>query len=273
MEIERDALLDILYGAVKDVALLVWDDSLTALTEADGGGIQATFARGKPRQFDLVIGCDGLHSGAAQAVVRPRGRAPPLPRAVLLHLHRRQAADRAQRRPDVQRAGQSGHAQRLQEQDRHHLRLRDRRGDPLRPPRPGAAAKDRRGALRRLPLADAGAPRRSARLAELLLRQAVPGAHAVLDQGSGGAGGRRGVLRVTGGGNGRFSRHRRRGRAGRCDARSPGGSRARVSRLRPALPPVHRGDSSGGRPHRHRDARSAHRGGHSRAEREDGLDF
>jgi 2-polyprenyl-6-methoxyphenol hydroxylase-like FAD-dependent oxidoreductase len=63
MEIERDALTGILYGAVKDVVELVWDDSITALTEVEGGAMQATFARGAPRSFDLVIGCDGLRSG------------------------------------------------------------------------------------------------------------------------------------------------------------------------------------------------------------------
>lgn len=60
-EIERSVLLTMLFDAVKDHVEVVFDDSITALHEANGG-IEATFARGSRRAFDLVFGCDGVHS-------------------------------------------------------------------------------------------------------------------------------------------------------------------------------------------------------------------
>lgn len=61
IEIERDVLLDLLFGAVKDDIEIIFDDSITALRETSGG-VEATFANAAPRTFDLVFGCDGMHS-------------------------------------------------------------------------------------------------------------------------------------------------------------------------------------------------------------------
>lgn len=60
-EIGRDELLDILFDLVHAEVELVFDDSITSLSESEGG-VTATFKRGSPRTFDLVLGCDGIHS-------------------------------------------------------------------------------------------------------------------------------------------------------------------------------------------------------------------
>ncbi|RYZ43442.1 MAG: FAD-binding monooxygenase [Myxococcaceae bacterium] len=60
-EIERTVLLNMLFDAVKDPIEVVFNDSVTALSETKDS-IEATFARGARRTFDLVFGCDGVHS-------------------------------------------------------------------------------------------------------------------------------------------------------------------------------------------------------------------
>ena len=61
LEIERTVLLNMLFDAVKADAEIVFDDSLTGLREAKGG-VEATFVKRAPATFDLVLGCDGVHS-------------------------------------------------------------------------------------------------------------------------------------------------------------------------------------------------------------------
>jgi 2-polyprenyl-6-methoxyphenol hydroxylase-like FAD-dependent oxidoreductase len=60
-EIERTVLLNLLFDTVKDRVEIVFDDSITGLREANDR-IAATFASGARRAFDLVLGCDGVHS-------------------------------------------------------------------------------------------------------------------------------------------------------------------------------------------------------------------
>jgi 2-polyprenyl-6-methoxyphenol hydroxylase-like FAD-dependent oxidoreductase len=60
-EIERTVLLNLLFDTVKDRVEIVFDDSITALREVSGG-IDVSFAKGAERTFDLVFGCDGIHS-------------------------------------------------------------------------------------------------------------------------------------------------------------------------------------------------------------------
>jgi 2-polyprenyl-6-methoxyphenol hydroxylase-like FAD-dependent oxidoreductase len=60
-EIERSVLLNLLFDSVKDRVEVVFDDSITALREVNHG-VEASFAKGAPRRFDLVFGCDGIHS-------------------------------------------------------------------------------------------------------------------------------------------------------------------------------------------------------------------
>jgi 2-polyprenyl-6-methoxyphenol hydroxylase-like FAD-dependent oxidoreductase len=60
-EIERDTLLNILFDTVKDGVEFMFDNSIAALDETKDG-IKATFKDGSQRGFDLVFGCDGIHS-------------------------------------------------------------------------------------------------------------------------------------------------------------------------------------------------------------------
>ncbi len=61
-EIERDALIQLLFDAVRGRAELVFADRITTIDERPEG-LAVTFERGAPRTFDLLLGCDGLHSG------------------------------------------------------------------------------------------------------------------------------------------------------------------------------------------------------------------
>ncbi|WP_410569135.1 FAD-dependent monooxygenase [Amycolatopsis sp. cmx-4-61] len=61
LEILRGDLARILYDATKDDVEYVFGDSITGIGE-HGDGVTVTFARTEPREFDLVIGADGLHS-------------------------------------------------------------------------------------------------------------------------------------------------------------------------------------------------------------------
>lgn len=60
-EIERDKLLNIMFDAVKSNVKFIFDDGITSLRE-ESNGIHVAFNRGKQRSFDLVFGCDGIHS-------------------------------------------------------------------------------------------------------------------------------------------------------------------------------------------------------------------
>lgn len=64
VEIMRDDLSEIFYDAGRDAVEYLFGDHITGI-DADG---TATFARGAARQFDLVVGADGLHSGVRQLV-------------------------------------------------------------------------------------------------------------------------------------------------------------------------------------------------------------
>ena len=60
-EIERDELLNILFDTVKDDVEFIFNASIGGLSET-ADGMQVTFRDGSQRVFDLVFGCDGLHS-------------------------------------------------------------------------------------------------------------------------------------------------------------------------------------------------------------------
>jgi 2-polyprenyl-6-methoxyphenol hydroxylase-like FAD-dependent oxidoreductase len=60
-EIERDILLDMLFGEVRDHAEFRFGDSISGLEESVDE-VAVTFASGSRRSFSLVLGCDGTHS-------------------------------------------------------------------------------------------------------------------------------------------------------------------------------------------------------------------
>ncbi len=67
LEILRGDLSRILYDATKDDVEYVFGDSITGVLDHDDG-VTVTFEHGEPREFDLVIGADGLHSNVRSLV-------------------------------------------------------------------------------------------------------------------------------------------------------------------------------------------------------------
>ncbi|HEX5257039.1 MAG TPA: FAD-binding protein [Mycobacterium sp.] len=70
IELLRDDLVELLYGASQWTAEYLFDDTITAV-EDDGAAVRVTFERAAPRSFDLVIGADGLHSNVRRLVFGP----------------------------------------------------------------------------------------------------------------------------------------------------------------------------------------------------------
>ncbi|WP_343667974.1 FAD-dependent monooxygenase [Chitinophaga sp.] len=62
IEIERTELVRILLDQLKDEVNFIFNNSITALNETVDN-IAVTFKDGSSRPFELVIGCDGTHSG------------------------------------------------------------------------------------------------------------------------------------------------------------------------------------------------------------------
>jgi 2-polyprenyl-6-methoxyphenol hydroxylase-like FAD-dependent oxidoreductase len=60
-EIERDFLLHLLYDAVKDHTAFIFGDSITGLKET-ADHMEVSFKKVASQSFDLVFGCDGIHS-------------------------------------------------------------------------------------------------------------------------------------------------------------------------------------------------------------------
>ena len=60
-EIERNTLLNMLFDQVKNDVQFIFNNSITALNETKEN-IEVTFKDGSQQAFDLVFGCDGIHS-------------------------------------------------------------------------------------------------------------------------------------------------------------------------------------------------------------------
>lgn len=60
-EIERNILLNMMFEAVKDEVEFVFNDSIISLEEQNDS-VDVTFKSGQQRSYDLVFGCDGIHS-------------------------------------------------------------------------------------------------------------------------------------------------------------------------------------------------------------------
>ncbi|WP_115994730.1 FAD-dependent monooxygenase [Cohnella lupini] len=65
-EIERDVLLNMMFGAVKDDVDFIFGDSIASLKE-ESNGVEVAFKGGPKRSYDLVFGCDGIHSVVRKA--------------------------------------------------------------------------------------------------------------------------------------------------------------------------------------------------------------
>ena len=71
IEIMRDDLVRILFGAVADDVEVVFGDSVRTVTAQDDGRVGVEFERGASREVDLVVGADGQHSGIRELAFGP----------------------------------------------------------------------------------------------------------------------------------------------------------------------------------------------------------
>ena len=60
-EIERDTLLNMLYNLIKNDVTFVFNNSITSLSEKEDR-MEVVFRDGSHHSFELVFGCDGIHS-------------------------------------------------------------------------------------------------------------------------------------------------------------------------------------------------------------------
>lgn len=60
-EIERDILLEMMHGLIKDQVKIIYGETITGLTQK-GDKVLAAFKNMEPGYYDLVFGCDGIHS-------------------------------------------------------------------------------------------------------------------------------------------------------------------------------------------------------------------
>lgn len=70
LSIARSDLAAVLYGALEDRVELILDDTVSALDD-DGARGRVTFESGGTRDFDLVVGADGLHSQVRRLAFGP----------------------------------------------------------------------------------------------------------------------------------------------------------------------------------------------------------
>jgi len=71
--IRRSDLSRLLFDAVNDGTEIVFGDEVVGLEEHTDF-VQATFKRGSPRRFDLIVGADGLHSAVRHLAFGPQDR-------------------------------------------------------------------------------------------------------------------------------------------------------------------------------------------------------
>lgn len=60
-EIERDILLNLLFDLIKNEVDFIFNNSITTLDKKEDG-VEVGFKNGTKNQYDLVYGCDGIHS-------------------------------------------------------------------------------------------------------------------------------------------------------------------------------------------------------------------
>ncbi|MCQ4045563.1 FAD-dependent monooxygenase [Streptantibioticus rubrisoli] len=73
VEILRDDLCSLIYEAGGDGIEYLFDDSITSITQ-DEHTTRVTFENRAPRDFDIVVGADGLHSNVRRLVFGPESQ-------------------------------------------------------------------------------------------------------------------------------------------------------------------------------------------------------
>ncbi len=66
----RGDLAAAIYATIADQVEMIYGDTITAIDEHDDG-VRLSFAHAEPRDFDLVVGADGLHSNVRRLVFGP----------------------------------------------------------------------------------------------------------------------------------------------------------------------------------------------------------
>ena len=69
----RSDIAAAIYGSLDERVETLFGDSITAIDD-DGTRVRVEFEKATPREFDLVIGADGLHSRVRQLVFGPQAR-------------------------------------------------------------------------------------------------------------------------------------------------------------------------------------------------------
>ncbi len=67
ISLPRGDLAEIVYRTVEDKVETVFGDSITAIDDL-GDRVRVDFERGEPREFDMLVGADGLHSNVRRLV-------------------------------------------------------------------------------------------------------------------------------------------------------------------------------------------------------------
>lgn len=73
IEIPRDDLVELLYGATQPDTEYLFNDSITGLDD-NGHSVAVAFERAAGRRFDIVLGADGLHSNVRRLVFGPEAQ-------------------------------------------------------------------------------------------------------------------------------------------------------------------------------------------------------
>ncbi|WP_282792435.1 FAD-dependent monooxygenase [Streptomyces sp. CC224B] len=71
LEVRRGDLVALLHAVVRDDVDILFGDSIAALDQSSGPGVDVTFHHSGRRRFDLVVGADGMHSSTRETVFGP----------------------------------------------------------------------------------------------------------------------------------------------------------------------------------------------------------
>ena len=70
LSLPRGDFAEAIFNTVADKIETSFGDSITAIRE-DRIGVDVQFENGRPRRFDLIAGCDGLHSAVRELLWTP----------------------------------------------------------------------------------------------------------------------------------------------------------------------------------------------------------